>query len=96
MLEVRRNPEWSDILCVAITERNRQPPHQPKWDAAFTISGPRVAPELDEEEFAARSSSNGHGKATHGYCSIVGGEWAASCPTRTTPACGDQSKSTAS
>jgi hypothetical protein len=55
MLEVRRNPEWSDILCVAITERNRQPPHQPKWDAAFTISGPRVAPELDEEEFAARS-----------------------------------------
>jgi hypothetical protein len=45
MLEVRRHPEWSDILCVAITERNRQTPHQPNWDAAFTISGPRVAPE---------------------------------------------------
>jgi hypothetical protein len=45
MLEVRRHPEWSDILCVAITERNRQTSHQPNWDDAFTISGARVAPE---------------------------------------------------
>jgi hypothetical protein len=45
MVEVRRHPEWSDIVGVAITERNRQALHQPNWDAAFTMSGPRVAPE---------------------------------------------------
>ena len=45
----------------------------------------------DEEEFSARSR-----KATNGYCSIAASEWAAWSPTRTTPACGDQSKSTAS
>jgi hypothetical protein len=50
----------------------------------------------DEEEFAARSQLNGRGKATHGYCSIAAGEWAAWFRTSTTPACGDQSKSTAS
>ena len=50
----------------------------------------------DEEEFAARSHSNGRGKATCGYCTIAAGEWAAWSRTRTTPACGDQSKSTAS
>ena len=50
----------------------------------------------DKEEFLPAPSSNGRGKATHGYCSIAAGEWAAWSPTRTTPACGDQSKSTAS
>ena len=35
-------------------------------------------------------------QATHGYCSIAAGEWAAWSPTRTTPACGDQSKWTVS
>jgi hypothetical protein len=45
---------------------------------------------IDEEEFAARPSSNGHGQATHGYGSIAGGEWAAWSRTRTTRACGDQ------
>jgi hypothetical protein len=30
----------------------------------------------DEEEFSARSSSNGRGKVTHGFCSIAAGEWA--------------------
>jgi hypothetical protein len=29
MVEVRRHPEWSDIVGVAITERNRQALHQP-------------------------------------------------------------------
>ena len=30
----------------------------------------------EEEEFSARSHSNGRGKATqHGYCSIADGEW---------------------
>ena len=41
-------------------------------------------------------SSNGRGKATHGYCSIAAGEWAAWSPTRTTPAWGDQLKWTVS
>ena len=50
----------------------------------------------DQDEFAARSSSNGRGKETHGYCSIAASEWAAWFRTRTTPACGDQSNSTAS
>ena len=50
----------------------------------------------DEEEFAARSQLNGRGKATHGYCSIATGEWAAWSPITISPACGDQSKSTAS
>jgi hypothetical protein len=45
MVEVRRHPEWSDILGVAITERNRHTPHQPNWIAVFTMSGPRIAPE---------------------------------------------------
>ena len=31
----------------------------------------------DEEEFLPAPSSNGRGKATHGYCSIAAGEWAA-------------------
>ena len=50
----------------------------------------------DEEEFSAAPSSNGRGRATHGYCSIAAGDLAAWSPTRTTPACGDRSKSTAS
>ena len=32
----------------------------------------------DEEEFSARSSSNGRGKAMLGYCSIADAEWGVS------------------
>jgi hypothetical protein len=45
MHEVRRHPEWNDILTVTITKRTQAEPHHPNWDAAFTMHGPRVAPE---------------------------------------------------
>jgi hypothetical protein len=38
MREVKQHPEWHDIVDVAITQPAR-PPHQPNWDAAFTMSG---------------------------------------------------------
>ena len=33
MHEVRRHPEWSDILSVTITKRSQAAPHHPNWDA---------------------------------------------------------------
>jgi len=42
--ELRQHPEWHDIEDVAITSPAR-PHEQPNWDAAFTMSGPRSAPE---------------------------------------------------
>ena len=46
MYEVRRRPEWNAILNVTISRRPKPVPHQPpNWDAAFTMYGPRVAPE---------------------------------------------------
>jgi hypothetical protein len=45
MHQVRRHPEWSDILSITITKRTQAAPHHPNWDAAFTMRGPRVAPE---------------------------------------------------
>jgi hypothetical protein len=45
MHEVRRHPEWNDILSVTITKRTQAEPYHPNWDAAFTMHGPRVAPE---------------------------------------------------
>jgi hypothetical protein len=45
MLEVRRHPEWNDILSLTITQRTQADLHHPNWDAAFTMHGPRVAPE---------------------------------------------------
>jgi hypothetical protein len=44
MREVKRHPEWHDIQDVAITRRQRLS-HQPNWDAAFTMTGPRATPE---------------------------------------------------
>ena len=44
MREVKQHPEWHDIQDVAIT-RPVRPPHQPNWDAAFTMTGPRATPE---------------------------------------------------
>jgi hypothetical protein len=43
--EVRQHPEWNDILDVAITQSVQAALHSPNWDAAFTMDGPRVAPE---------------------------------------------------
>jgi hypothetical protein len=45
MHEVRRHPEWNDILSVSVSRRSRAASHDPNWDAAFTMDGPRVAPE---------------------------------------------------
>jgi hypothetical protein len=46
MHEVRRHPEWNAILSVTISKRSRTTiPHHPNSDAAFTMYGPRVAPE---------------------------------------------------
>ena len=45
MHEVRRHPEWNNILSVTITKRTQTAPHHPNWDAASTMHGPRVAPE---------------------------------------------------
>jgi len=45
MHEVRRHPEWNDILSLTITQRTQADLHHPNWDAAFTMHGPRVAPE---------------------------------------------------
>jgi hypothetical protein len=45
MLEVRRHPEWNDVLSVTITRRTQAVAHHPNWDAAFTMHSPRVAPE---------------------------------------------------
>jgi hypothetical protein len=45
MYEVRRHPEWNHILSVTITELHQAAPHHPNCDAAFTMDGPRVAPE---------------------------------------------------
>jgi hypothetical protein len=53
-------------------------------------------PPTDKESLLPALSSNGRGKATCEYCSIAAGEWAAWSRTKTTAACGDQSKSTAS
>jgi hypothetical protein len=44
MRELRQHPEWHDIEDVAIASA-AQPREQPNWDAAFTMSGPRSAPE---------------------------------------------------
>lgn len=46
MEQIRQRPEWNDIVGVAIVvERDRTTSHLPNWDAAFTVNGPRVAPE---------------------------------------------------
>jgi hypothetical protein len=45
MRQVRRHPEWNDILGVTVTKRTQGAPHDPNWDAAFTMYGPHVAPE---------------------------------------------------
>jgi hypothetical protein len=45
MEQIRQRPEWNDIVGVAILERDRTASHLPNWDAAFTVNGPRVAPE---------------------------------------------------
>jgi hypothetical protein len=45
MHEVRRQPEWNNIPNVTITKRTQTAPRHPNWDAAFTMHGPRVAPE---------------------------------------------------
>lgn len=45
MQEVRKHPAWNDILDVAITRPVQTAPHHPNWNAAFTMDGPRVAPE---------------------------------------------------
>jgi hypothetical protein len=46
MEQIRQQPEWNDIVGVAIVvERDRTASHLPNWDAAFTVNGPRVAPE---------------------------------------------------
>jgi hypothetical protein len=42
--EIKRHPEWHDIQDVAIT-RSERLSHQPNWDAAFTMIGPRATPE---------------------------------------------------
>jgi hypothetical protein len=44
MRELRQHPEWHDIEDVEITSPAR-PREQPNSDAAFTMSGPRSAPE---------------------------------------------------
>ena len=44
MRELKQHPEWHDIEDVAITSPAR-PPDQPNSGAAFTMSGPRSAPE---------------------------------------------------
>jgi hypothetical protein len=43
MGEVRKHPEWNDIMDVEIIPRVQHAPHHPNWDAAFTMDGPRVA-----------------------------------------------------
>jgi hypothetical protein len=45
MQELRRRPEWNAILNVTISRRSKPLPDEPNWDAAFTMYGPRVAPE---------------------------------------------------
>ena len=42
---IEQRPEWNDIVGVAIVERLRTASHLPNWDAAFTMDGPRVAPD---------------------------------------------------
>jgi hypothetical protein len=44
MRELKQHPEWHDIQDVAITSAAR-PADEPNWDAAFTMSGSRSAPE---------------------------------------------------
>jgi hypothetical protein len=44
MRELRQHPEWHDIEDVEITSAAR-PREQPNWDPAFTMIGPRSAPE---------------------------------------------------
>jgi hypothetical protein len=50
----------------------------------------------DEEEFAARAQLKWTPDGDAGYCYIADAEWGVSYLIRTPPACGDQSKSTAS
>jgi hypothetical protein len=45
MEEVRKHPDWNDIMDVAIIPAIQSTPHHPNWDGAFTMDGPRVAPE---------------------------------------------------
>jgi hypothetical protein len=45
MGEVKKHPDWNDIMSVAITRPVQSAAHHPNWDAAFTMDGQRVAPE---------------------------------------------------
>ena len=45
MDEVRKHPDWDDIVDVAIIQSIRSAPHHPNWDGAFTMAGQRIAPE---------------------------------------------------
>ena len=44
MREVRKHPDWINVLNVAITRPVQSSPDQPNWDAAFTLSGKALAP----------------------------------------------------
>jgi len=44
MQQIRENPNWNDIVDVAIT-RLPAPAYQPNWDATFTLHGQLTPPE---------------------------------------------------
>jgi hypothetical protein len=44
MREVRKHPDWINVLTVAITRPRQSGPDQPNWDAAFTMNGNAPAP----------------------------------------------------
>ena len=45
MQEVRKYPDWNDIVNVGITRPLQSAEHHPNWDAAFTMDGQRIPPE---------------------------------------------------
>jgi hypothetical protein len=44
MQEVRKHPDWSHVLDVAITQSVQTAPHHANWSVGFTCDGPRMAP----------------------------------------------------
>lgn len=44
MQEVRKHPEWSHVVDVAITQSVQTGPHHANWSVGFTCEGPRMAP----------------------------------------------------
>ncbi len=56
MQEVRKRPDWSNVLDAVILPNIGADPHQPNWKAAFTMDGPRTVP-VEAQQIARELSA---------------------------------------